>query len=138
MTCKIAGCKGDVYRARLCLACYDHWRLTGTLPKRASERPDVEQAIDPVAALEIMLETERHKATSARQRAQDVKEQRDRLHVECVELRARVRAQIGFARQADELAAIASALPEVVKTRELRQALSNYRKARAALDAREG
>jgi hypothetical protein len=45
-------------------------------------------------------------------------------------LQAQVQGREALVKAADDLAAVAAALPEVVKTRELRAALSKYRKAR--------
>lgn len=76
-----------------------------------------------------------HRAlTNARDRAQDFKEQRDRLRAE---LAARGDCQ-EMRRVLDALASAALALPDVVKTKALRAALSRYRRGQeraAASDA---
>jgi hypothetical protein len=67
------------------------------------------------------------KYVNARQRAQDFKEQRDRALREV----AALRVQIARQQSADAVACAASALPDVVKTRALQLALSDYRRKRA-------
>ena len=126
MTCKIAGCTGDIYRAHLCLACYDFWKMRGVLPMRASERAPAEPVANWRVALEAALEAEQRKVANARQKAQDIKEQRDRAQADV----ARLVSAAAAVACADDLARVAAALPDVVKTIELRRALSSYRKAR--------
>ncbi len=74
------------------------------------------------------LEAAHRKYINARQRGQDFKEQRDRALLEV----AALRAQIAKQQSADAVARAASALPDVVKTRALQVALSDYRRKRAA------
>lgn len=116
----------------MCPSCYDYWRLHDILPRHARDRPSHAPADDPIAVLEALLEQEQRKTLNARQKAQDMKERRDRLLNEHAALRAQLTDQAALMRRADELAATASALPDVVKTHALRQALSNYRKVREA------
>jgi hypothetical protein len=67
-----------------------------------------------------------HALTKARDMAQYYKAQRDKWRAECKARapNARLRAR------ADELAVVASSLPDVVKTKALQRALSNYRRER--------
>ena len=65
-----------------------------------------------------------------RRMAQYYKVERDRWQAEANRLRELYTPSDAVRQRADELADAAASLPDVVKTRDIRRALSNYRKAK--------